>query len=302
MNRIAASIKPTRLTPEALADTPGPDPTRPWIPQELVPLHGSASDTTLTPAQRLRYNHYYALFVAEQFIWFERQLVLRPLEILLRGRVQPLELRPLLESFVHDEIAHNAALWALLRRAAPALYPQARHALFRPPLSVRAWMLFATAFPRRLPGWVMFINVLEEHTLLTGRRYQKSTDCDPLFIRAHVLHAQDEARHCRIGTLLCDTWIAPLRPLARAASAYLLRTLFLSYYDTAWGHDRPVDYLIRDFPELAPRRSHLIAAVVDGRDRAFCRHLFSVESSPGTARLARRYPMLARAIASVAGA
>ena len=78
-----AQLKPARLTVAAVSRAGTPDRARHWIPQPLSPLSDSAAYAALPPAQQRRYNQLYALQVTEQFIWLERELVIRPAQRLL---------------------------------------------------------------------------------------------------------------------------------------------------------------------------------------------------------------------------
>src|SRR4029079_1037773 len=109
----------------------------------------------LSIEQRLRYNHYYGLLLAEQFIWTEDTLLIRPARRMLQSKIASASLRALLNSFLADEIAHNEAFWQLLERAAPSLYPVRRQRFFFPPIKVRSLIALLTRFPRRFPAWIL---------------------------------------------------------------------------------------------------------------------------------------------------
>ena len=82
------AIPAASLRPDAVVWGDGPEPDLPWIPENLAPLWGSTVFDALTLDQRLRYNHYYALEMVEQFVWIENHLILKPLSRRL-ARLRP---------------------------------------------------------------------------------------------------------------------------------------------------------------------------------------------------------------------
>ena len=113
-----------------------------WISEDLTPLGNMPAYEDLIEEQRLRYNQYYAIEMAEQFIWLERYCIIAPLQRLLRGEMPTPSLRTLLESFVADEKLHNASLRRLLVLACPDLYEKPPFYFFVPPWKA-AWYRFA---------------------------------------------------------------------------------------------------------------------------------------------------------------
>ena len=139
--------------------------------------------------------------------------------------------------------------------------------------------------------------MLEEHTLGLARAYRRDEgNVSLLFTAVHTLHAIDEARHCVFDGAIAEWLLADQSPLARRVTAAVLDASFRAYYDTSWGHDRPVLQLARDFPELAPRAGRLIAAVQNARGAAFLACALDPAESPVAARAARRFPMLGDAL------
>lgn len=294
-----AQLKPARLTVAAVRKGPAPDGSRQWIPPQLLPLCESAAFAELPTAQQRRYNQLYALQATEQFIWLERELVIRPAQRLLGDATLPPQIRELLEAFVADELHHNDALFELLRLAAPEIYEHQPFAFFDPPWSVRLAVAAATLLPRRLPAWILFIGVAEEHTILISRAYGRDPDCDPAFSAAFRAHAIDEARHCRMDDLLADWLTAALRPVQQQLSDRLLGQLFRRYYDVRWGTDRPVLHLAREFGLSPALRQRLLDDAQLGRGPEFRSHLFDQHNAPISFRKAQRHRGLAAAINSV---
>src|SRR5688572_33234798 len=121
MNEPVPALKPARCVPGIVAGA-APDPSLPWIPEHLAPLYGTPGYDLLSADQRLRYNHYCALHLAEQFIWLESFFIVVPvLKLLERGEI-PDRYLPILRSLVADEESHNGTIWVLLKAARPNLY------------------------------------------------------------------------------------------------------------------------------------------------------------------------------------
>lgn len=288
-------LRPTRLAPELVAWGDGPDRGKFWVPQELVPLWGTAEYDALTDAQRLRYNQYYALQKTEYFIWLERYLVVAPLTKLL-PQASP-ALRTLLDSFVADEVGHNASLQRLLELARPDLYRDRVFYFVVPPAPFRLVTAAINAMPRLLSSWVLFAGAIEENTILTSQCYrQAGAGVDPLFAEVYMLHAQDEARHCKIDVLLAEWLIADQKGWAKRLNAKVLELVFRTYFDPSWGFDRPIKQLTADFPELRAREDALIRRSQEARPPASAKVLVDSGIAPITAKNAERYGMLAEAV------
>ncbi len=295
----AARLKASRLSPAALAEGERPDPYLPWIPDTLVPLWGTASYTHLSDDQRLRYNHYYALQMVEQFIWIENALALQPMRVLLAGTREPGLVR-IIQSFVADEKDHSTVLWELAGRARPDLYRGQHHVLFRPPAKVRALALLMGRLPVMLSGWTLFLNVLEEHTLALNREYkQAGNTVDSLFARIHFLHAQDEARHCNLDSLLGAWLVEGQTGWCQRLNARALEYLMVFYYDVDWGWAQSLKQLVKDFPELRGRFPELLREASLSRGPEYLEHLFDSKTVPITTRNRSRHAMLDQAVGRV---
>ena len=301
LQRCVQRIKPARLTVDAVDDLARPDPRQRWIPETLSPLHQSAAIGALNDQQRLRYNQLYALHMAEQFIWLERELVIKPLIRLLRQTSLAGEIRTVISSFLNDEHHHNNALWRLLQRADPALYPRAQHQLFKPPARVWAWAALARSWPARNQAWNLFIGAAEEHTILISRMYSQCEDCDASFAAVFRAHAIDEARHCLMDEAL-GLWLeAQQQPWQRRASNWILMQMFNAYYDVRWGNVAPINRLCAEQALPESTRASLASAALAARDQPFRAQLFSAENAPICHRRAQQHSGLAQAIAQICG-
>jgi hypothetical protein len=235
----------------------GPDVSRPWIPEILLPLYGSRSLAELSDAQRLRYNHAYARQLLEEFIWLERELILAPLERLLTTSDLDPDVQFVLSSFASDERNHIAGFSKLREEAMKPAGPRASTQLFNPPRSVRALARLAARFPTRFAFWTTSIQAFEEYAVKIGQTYKRDRNVDPLFQDVFVAHAQDEARHCRFDGLL-TTWLRP----AGADNTFHDRVAdrFQSRYrSVTWGLDDPIQELAEFHPEVAGKVGAMIA-------------------------------------------
>lgn len=303
VEREAQSLRPSRLSPGLVYWGRGPDQGRYWIPEDLTPLAGTDVYATLSEDQKRRYNQYYALEMSEQFIWLETYAIIAPLKGLLKGDMPTPSLRALLRSFVVDEVNHSTVVWRLLRLARRDLYPSNQFRFFKPPASV-GWMAAAAGrLPRLLSCWALFACSLEEQTIPISRAYKEAADSvDPLFANIFTLHALDEARHCKLDTLIAEWLIAPQSAVPKWINGKVLSALYKAYHDSGWGCDGPIRQLTADFPELEGQENEMIAATKRARSGYHIQHLTDRSATPLTARNAERYEMLDRAIRSVAEA
>ncbi len=293
IDQAASGLKPTRLTPENVSWGTGPDHGKLWIPENLAPLAGTPAYARLTDEQRLRYNQYYALQMAEQFAWLERYMIIGPLRGLLRGALPTPSMRAIIDSFITDEHGHTASLLKLARMARPDLYGSREFRFFMPPPLVRFYAALAARLPRLLCGWVLLVGVLEELTILISRTYKESNDgIDPLFATIYTLHAQDEARHCRQDSLIADWLLVDQGAMAKGINASTLRLAFTAYYDAGWGYDQPVRQVAADFSDVGAWETELLEEAKTSCSAAFNGRLTDRTMLPITSRNAERYDML----------
>ena len=264
IEQAAQDLKPTQLTPAKLGKTPAPDITKPWAPAAMVPLWGTASFAHLTEVHRHRYNQYFALQMAEEFMRIERNLIIAPLKKLLSQKIPLAALRELLESFLADEREHDASFRQLLLTARPDLYQTRSFQFFSPPLAFRALAKITAYLPSLLSCWISLAHIFEMFTVSIGQEYRKADSgtgdtIEQTFLRAFVLHAQDEARHCKLDALL-EEWLVHDRSRARTRVNERLFNLAVKiYYDVNWGCDRPIRQLVKDFSELRDHKERLLA-------------------------------------------
>lgn len=293
-------LRPTRLTIEAMDWGRGPDPGKFWIPEDMVPLWDSPEYAGLTAAQRRRYNQYCALHKAESFIWLEHEFVIAPLTRILAGTVPDSAFRALIESFVADERAHSAAIGRLLELARPDIYKSKTYYFFVPSARFALATKLIAGLPRLLSGWVLFLAGIEESTITTSQCYRQAGDTvDPVFTELHVLHAQDEARHCKLDALIAEWLISNQTGWKQRINARMLDFTFQSYFDPDWGYTVPVERLAADFPELAARKGAMLARTREAMTPSLVKFAAEGEAAPITASNAKKFDMLETAIEHV---
>ncbi|HLF58642.1 MAG TPA: diiron oxygenase [Alphaproteobacteria bacterium] len=297
IEREVSLLRPTRLTPDQVTWGAGPSPDKFWVPENMVPLWGSPEYESLSDAQRLRYNQYYALQKSEYFIWLERYLVMAPLAKILAGGVPHGSLVKLLESFIADEEGHNASLQHLIVTARPDLYKNRVFYFVAPSPKFRLVTAAINLAPRTLSGWVLFAGAIEENTILTSQCYRQAGDkVDRLFAEVYMLHAQDEARHCKFDALLAEWLIADQTGWRKHVNAKVLELIFITYFDPSWGFDRPIQQLAADFPELRGRELAMIRRSQEAHAPATASILIDGAVAPLTSKNAERYDILAAAV------
>ena len=275
IEREAARSRPTRLTVAALDWERGPDRNKPWAPEGMSPLSKTAAFEHLSDAQKLRYNQYYALQLAEEFVWVERRLIIAALARLLGGPVPGAALRDLLNSFVADERHHDASFTRLLMTARPDLYRRGAWHFFFPPWSFRLLTGLMGRLPRLLSCWVLLTGALEEQTITVSERYKEAGEgvCS-LFSSVYLLHAQDEARHCKLDALISEWLAGGQGGVLERVNAWALGFTSRAYFNVAWGCDKPIRYLVSDFPDLRGRERDLIAQARQARTKDYA-HILS---------------------------
>ena len=298
VQRELSLLRPTRLTPEAVNWGSGPNPEKVWIPENETPLFGADEFARLTDEQRRRYNQYYALQKTEAFLWFERFLVIAPLVGLMRSNSYSPEMKLLIESFIADEEQHSASLGKLLVTSRPDLYQDTEFYFFKPSGKFRAVASLMASLPRLLSSWVLFLGVIEEQTIMTAQRYRQGGEkIDAVFSQVHQLHAQDEARHCKLDSIIAEWLISEQVWWQQKLNALALTLAFRTFFDSSWGCDKPIQKLVEDFPDLAKVRSKLVESAKEAwSPEEFGRKIMDRDVAPITSENSRKFGMLADAI------
>ena len=280
-----------------------PDPARPWIPEDYTQLYYTPLYTTLSHAQRLRYNQLFALRVNEYIMMLEADLIERLLPPLRRHPqvAGDAALLQALEIMMAEEKRHFQGFAALNRSCRPDLYPPGSDRYF----SLLPWwtqaMFAAVALAsRQLPFALWFLMAMEESakTLARDMRARPVTQTlgplDPAFVSLHHEHLKDETRHLHLDAILIE------RCLGRrwdSLNAWLFKRMLAGVVrPTRSGSGvKVIRQLVRDMPELTPRQEEMIGALLALRHhRPFQASLFNRRIMPQTFQVFDQCRALAR--------
>ncbi len=255
--REAALLRPAKLTTAVFTDAPPLDVTRPWVPDRLLPLYGGEGFERLTAPQRLCYNHAYARQILAEFIWAERFVIVAPLERICRSRSLDADQSAVLQSFMSDE-RHHLESFSRMSELTAAADPPAVPVVLKPPYVIGAMLAMAARFPVQLSFWVSATEAFEQYTIKLGKSFNRDESVDRLFREVFVAHARDEARHCRLDTLI-GGWLRSESARWQAVNTRLLSAFDASYRSVDWGLDGPLHELARRHPETADKIPSLLA-------------------------------------------
>lgn len=272
------------------------DQEKPWEPDDMNALWFVPSFARLNAGQRTRCNQLHALAVAEQFVWFESQLI-RAIGSLLDGPALPGLLEQALRDFVRDEQKHIEMFWRLLERSAPDWYRSRKLRLFH----VSPLQQFATdrmtSAPRTLVAWVWLAIFIEERTLYISRLHVQAAKrtpgrIDALHSQVHDFHFRDEVRHYQLDQHLL-TWLYDPQPRwKRRLAAFMFRQVVRSFVGARRTAARILEQLAAEYPALRGDvlpRMHTELRSVAQNPRYQEKH-FSPVAQPHTLELLAEYP------------
>lgn len=270
------------------------DRARPFTCDSLCPLSHAPVFASLSDAQRLRYNQLVGLMQNEWICFFEQEFAVRVLPALLRSQAVPAELARSLADFVEDERRHTQLFRRLNRAAEPAWYAASDYHVLRVPAAFRAVLRALTRRPDRFPMvlWVMLL--MEERSLMLGRRYaaHDAAAIEPHFAAAYRAHLEDEVRHVQLDWHLLERFYQSRPRWLRVVNARLLEAFVVGLFlKPRRANVRLVELLIHDFPELQTRRAELLAAVRGLHETAGYREMmYSADATPIGRALFERLP------------
>ena len=272
----------------------------------LAPLAHDPVFATLTAPQQRRYNQLVGLMQNEIICFFEQEFAARVLPALLRDRrALPAELAQPLAQFAQDEREHTRMFRRLNQLAEPAWYGRSDYHILRLPRAFVAAVRVMTDRPAMFPMvfWVMLL--MEERSLMIGRRYAAAevaaeasgrSRLEPHFVAAYRAHQEDEVRHVQLDWHLLERFYQSRPPRVRALNGRLLEAFVIGLFlKPRRANARLVELLIDDFPDLRPRRRELLAAVRNLiHNPGYRAMMYSDDSTPIAKALLERTPELAR--------
>lgn len=274
------------------------DRTRLFTCPTLAPLAHDPIFATLSPDQQTRYNQSVGLLQNELICFFEQDLAATALPALLRDRSIPPDLAAALQQFADDEARHTAMFRRLNRLAEPAWYDGSDFHILQLPGAFRHALRAVAARPRTFPAILWMMLLMEERSLMISRRYAAMDQerLDPQFAETYRAHAEDEVRHVQLDWHLLERFYESRPRWVRRANAKLLEWFVVGLFlKPRRANVRLVDLLIEDFPELAARRSELLAAVRNlANNPGYRRLMYSGDSTPIGRALFERLPEFAR--------
>lgn len=253
----------------------------------LTPLYYTASYYTLTDAQAVRYNQITGMCFSELIGIFEESLAstaLRALSHPSRSKLAP-DLLHGLRNFTEEEAKH-CEMWRRLNRLSePEWYRGTERYIVKVPRLARAALRLIARRPRLFPAVIWVMLALEEHSMEISRRCARTTvPLEPRYAMAYRLHLEEEVRHVQIDWHLLERFYFGCPRALRSVNARLFRVImgafFLKPVNSA---RRVVDLLVREFPELSPRRDTMVRELRGlDRDEDYQRMMYSRTATPIT--------------------
>jgi hypothetical protein len=268
------------------------DFSRRFMPEELTPFYFTPAYTTLTEAQRLRYNQLNALYFNEQIMFFERTLARNVLGYFLANPL-PEDLKNGLQQFLMEEEQHTTMFHRLNQRCAPEIYAQRDFYFIQVPPIVSKILDAISKRPQWFPFLLWLMHLQEERAMFFGRAFLKSADLlEPHFVAVQRKHLADEIGHVRWDEALLD-WVWPkinfsLRRFNVRLFAWMLEEYFTTPKRTAL---RVLAALAGEFPSLQPQYPEFCRQLrALGNDSVFRRSLYCPENVPMTLKRFDAYP------------
>lgn len=275
------------------------DFSRPFVHEHATQLYHTPYYAQLSREQRLRYNQLYGIRSNEQFMMFEQgftnqvmaKLAQHPM---LRDRAA---LRDCLALMLVEENRHRAMFYALNKACLPEVYNRQPIYFTRLYALERAALWLMTRIPQHLLFLLWLVLLLEEHStrvsieMLQTQTTESLGELEPNMVRVHQAHLKDEARHVQIDAHLLQLLLDRASVIKRRSNARLFRRLLSEILQPKRSGVRVIEHLVREYPELAPHKRGMIAALrSQGVDPYIRSQLNDVQALPITAALLQSYP------------
>ena len=192
------------------------DMTRPWLPEHLVSLHGTAEYASLSPEQKLRLSQAEFVSFTVVGLWLESFLLAAFTREALRQFRSDLQAYRYQLHELREEIGHSLMFLELMRRSGFAIpVPSGRRANFASALS---WLIS----PDKPLFWAG--SYVCEEVPNNFNRLVLADESLPAAVRGMVrLHVREETRHVAYARLRLIQDLPRLGPIRRALIGPALR-------------------------------------------------------------------------------
>jgi hypothetical protein len=185
-------------------------------------------------------------------------------------------------------------------RCLPEVYTTTDRYFLRLGYLERGLFALATRLARQLPWLLWLVIAMEEYSIALSRSLIRQHDTETLgpleehFVRVHVEHVKDEARHVQLDVHLIEACLARASRAARAVDAALLKAFLRDILVPKRSGLAVIRRWVAERPELRPREAAFLSAVRGlADDEAYQLSLFSRETMPRTFALFDARPELA---------
>jgi hypothetical protein len=259
--------------------------TRLFTCPTLAPLYHAPIFRRLSPPQQRRYNQLVGLLQNELICFFETEFagIILPALLAQCTTCRP-ELATSLRRFASEEREHTQMFRRLNQLAEPNWYAQSDYHILRLPRTFLKLLRWVNRQPHWFPAalWVMLL--MEERSLMIGRRYAEldSDIIESQFAATYRAHTEDELRHVQIDWHLLDAFYQRRPAWHRRLNGKLLE-LFITglFLKPRRANVRLVELLIDEFPDLQAMRGPLMQAVQDlAHNDGYRRMMYSAEATP----------------------
>ena len=209
-----------------------------WIAESLTHLYHLPVYQNFSTAEKLAYNHAFALMVVEQSVLFEELICSFIRKIFLKSPA----IREKLESefnlgldhFLREESEHTEIFWKLAHVSDPGYGAKRVYRYYKPKLLDFVSTKVLLSFPGVAALWTWLSLYGEEKFLLNYREIRKSdanplTRIDPVHEAVHYFHMVDEARHVQMDEFFVEECWDRASPALRWINRLLLGRIYRSF-------------------------------------------------------------------------
>lgn len=266
-----------------------------WAPPQMTPLSYLKSFQKLTRPQQMRYNQLFALGVAEQFIWFEGELIGNILPQVAK-KTEDKDLQRAILYFLEDEEKHSEMFWQLLEKQEPKLYPNRKFAFLNLGKAQKFLVNFMIRRPQWNLVWIWMAIFFEERTMDYSQKYIETAGTDgglnENFVQAHRLHLQDEARHFQMDLYFLKEYYDPQSKWKKWWAQFMMKRLMKAYTSPRRISFKILERLMIEYPDLtiATVESLKQELLQIRHNQDFIQSAFGEKAVPRSRELMRRYP------------